>query len=79
MDAFDEFLSDSSRWMESNPEAVTADDVTNARLWLVQAATEFDAIEDGEPEADWREAFGRLREAAKALGCSRAFDELGIG
>lgn len=58
--------------------AVTVDDIERARQGIVHAAIEFDAIEEGEPEADWRTAVDFLYVAAEALGCEDVMESLGI-
>ena len=64
---------------ELRAEAITAEAVERARTALVHAAIEFDNIEDSPGDGDWRFAFGKLREAAEALGCLRVLRYYGIG
>ena len=53
---------------ERRASEITLEESELARLRIIEAAVTFDAIEDGDPEVDWREGFGQLRDAAKALG-----------
>ena len=64
---------------ERRASQITLDEIELGRRKLVQAALVFDAIEDGDEEADWRNAFELLRAAARALGNLSILDHAGIG
>ena len=64
---------------ELRAEAITASAVEGARAALIHAALEFDIVEDDPEDGDWRLAFSKLRESAKARGCVQVLDYYGIG